>query len=489
MPVEALDAGGARAGRVDDPARPREAAVAVAELEGRLDRDDLRVPRLEADRAVERGVEGERGPLGRQHGDAADLDDRRPPHLELDPQGLLVRRDVAAVGEDPDAPPDRHRAVVARVERAADRRADVGADARGDGMRDRRSVDHRHQASRLDTQGEEALEDVGAVAGRPRPRAVRGLGQDERAALRVEGPADGVVHGQEVGGEAPPPLPGLPGELTQHRLDLGGAPGAVGDGHDGEAGVGDVEPRLDREQRDGEDAGPRLETLGLRHQPGHGLVIGALALGRHQHGGAREERDGVDLSPHGPEEEGGGLRAGLVEVDVGVRVVADQGVGLPDHAGRDGGVKVQRGDQGNGGAEGLADRGEELALAVRRVLEHHRAVEREEHAVDGPRRGQPLEERVPHVIEGGPRHRPRRDRVGRDRRDHLDAGGLQHVEKAAHLGPRAPEARDHLVSVEKLGRPEVLEIRTLADEGVGLLHELPDRNPHRRHHSQIGVRP
>ena len=185
------------------------------------------------------------------------------------------------------------------------------------------------------------------------------------------------------------------------------------------------------------------------------------------------------------QEEGGRLRAGLVEVDVRVRVVADQGVGLLDHPGRDRGVKVQRRDERNGGADGLADRGEELALAVRRVLEHHRAVEREEHAVDGPGRGQPLEERVPHVIEGRPRHRPRRDRVGRDRRDHLDAGGFQHVEEAAHLGPGAAEARDELVSVEKLGGPEVLEVRALADEGVGLLHELPDRDPHWRRRSHL----
>ena len=298
----------------------------------------------------------------------------------------------------------------------------------------------RHRA--VHTQGEEALEDVGAVAGRARSRAVGRLGQDERAALGGEGAADGLVHGQEVGREAAPPLPGLPGELADHRLDLGGAPGAVGDGHDGEAGVGDVEPGLDREQRDGEDAGPSLEALGLRHQPGHGLVVGALALGRHQHGCAREERDGADLPPHGPQKEGGGLRAGLEEVDVRVRVVADQGVGLLDHAGRDRGVKVQRRDEWNGGADGLADRGEELALAVRRVLEHHRAVEREEHAVDRPRRGQPLEERVPHVLEGRPGHRPRRDGVGGDRRDHLDAGGVQHVEEAPHLGPGAAEARD-----------------------------------------------
>ena len=136
---------------------------------------------------------------------------------------------------------------------------------------------------------------MGAVAGGARPRAVRRLGQDERAAVGREGAADGVVHGQEVGREAAPLLPGLPGELADHRLDLGGAPRSVGDGHDGEPGVGDVEPGLDREQRDGQDAGPRLEALGLRHQPGHRLVLSPLAFGRHQHRRAREERDGADL--------------------------------------------------------------------------------------------------------------------------------------------------------------------------------------------------
>ena len=80
-----------------------EVAVAVAELERRLHHHDLRVPRLEADGAVERRVEGERGPLGREDGDAPHLDDGRAPHLELD-AGLLVRRDVATVGEYADPP-------------------------------------------------------------------------------------------------------------------------------------------------------------------------------------------------------------------------------------------------------------------------------------------------------------------------------------------------------------------------------------------------
>jgi hypothetical protein len=100
-------------------------------------------------------------------------------------------------------------------------------------------------------------------------------------------------------------------------------------------------------------------------------------------------------------------------------------------------------------------------------------VEREEHAVDRPRRGQALEERVPDVLERRPGHRPRRDGVGRDRRDHLDAGGVQHVEEAPHLGPGAAEAREDLVSVQELGGAEVLEVRALATGG--LLHERRSR--------------
>src|SRR5262249_39981144 len=99
-PLETLYPRGARSRRVHHPARPREAAVAVAKLERGLDHDDLRIPRLEPDRPIEGGVEGERGPPGGQHGDAADRDDRRAPHVELDAGRLLVRRDEAAVRED-----------------------------------------------------------------------------------------------------------------------------------------------------------------------------------------------------------------------------------------------------------------------------------------------------------------------------------------------------------------------------------------------------
>ena len=134
---------------------------------------------------------------------------------------------------------------------------------------------------------------------------------------------------------------------------------------------------------------------------------------------------------------------------------------------------------GTAGPMAVADRGEELSLAVRRVLEDHRAVEREEHAMNRSRCGQAFEHAVPDVLEHRPGHRPRGDGIGGDRRDHLDAGGDERVEEAAHLGPRAPEALDHLVAVEELGRAEVLEVRPLADEGVRLLHELTDRDADR----------
>ena len=325
---------------------------------------------------------------------------------------------------------------------------------------------------------------MGAVTGGARSRAVRGLRQHERPPLGREGAADRLVDRQEIRGEGSPPLPRLPGDLADHGLDLGGAPGAVDDRHDAEAGVRDVEPWLDREQRHGKDAGPRLEALGLRHETGHRLVFGAHALGGHQHGSAREERDRVDLPSYGSQEEGRRLCAGLVEVDVRVRVVADERVGFLDHAGRDRGVQVERRDEGDAGADGLPHRGEQLALAVRRILEHHRAVERQEHAVDRPRRRQPLEERVPHVLERRPGHRPRRDGVGRDRRKDLDAGRSQHVEEPSDLGPGAAEAFHDLGAVEELGRAEVFEVRALADEGVRLLHELTDCNAdgHRRGH-------
>ena len=93
-----------------------------------------------------------------------------------------------------------------------------------------------------------------------------------------------------------------------------------------------------------------------------------------------------------------------------------------------------------------------------------------------PRRGQPLEQRVLHVVERLPGHRARGHGVRGDRRDHLGPGGDEDVEESAHLGPGAAEPGQDLVSVEELGGAEVVQVRLLADEGVRLLHELPDRD-------------
>ena len=74
-------------------------------------------------------------------------------------------------------------------------------------------------------------------------------------------------------------------------------------------------------------------------------------------------------------------------------------------------------------------------------------------------------------------------------------GGDEDVEEPAHLGPGAAEPGHDLVSVEELGGAEVVEVRLLADEGVRLLHELPDRDPHRgqtlgsRHVTRVLRRP
>ena len=179
---------------------------------------------------------------------------------------------------------------------------------------------------------------------------------------------------------------------------------------------------------------------------------------------------------------------------MGVRVVADQRIGLLDHPSRDCGVEVERGDERDGGTDRFPDRGEELSLAVRRVLQHHRAVEGEEHAVEAACRGEPLEDGVLHVVEGRARHWPRRHGVRRDGRDHLDPRRPQDVQEPAHLGPGAAEPGEDLVPVKELGGSEMLEVSPLADEGVRLLHELPDRDPHRGHlnspqTSKSGVRP
>ena len=127
----------------------------------------------------------------------------------------------------------------------------------------------------------------------------------------------------------------------------------------------------------------------------------------------------------------------LVQVHVRVGVVADQRVGLLHHPRVSVRVEVEGRHHRHAGTDGLADGGQQGALRVGIVVEDHRAVERQEDAVERARRGQPLEERVPHggrtpARGTGPRRGRWRRPSGRPRpRRNED------VEEPADLGPLA----------------------------------------------------
>ena len=160
------------------PTRPGERAVAGAELERRLHHDDLRVPRLQADRAVEGGIEGEDRLLGDQHRDPVHLDHGGPAHPHLGAARLLVAvRDEATVGQEPDPPASVHRPLVPRESSVPPTLTVMAAPTPASMARPRRGNRPRSPGS---ARGPPA---PGAAPGRPRcPRgagagAVGGLGE------------------------------------------------------------------------------------------------------------------------------------------------------------------------------------------------------------------------------------------------------------------------------------------------------------------------
>jgi hypothetical protein len=96
-----------------------------------------------------------------------------------------------------------------------------------------------------------------------------------------------------------------------------------------------------------------------------------------------ERHDGVAAAGQRFEQEAGSALAGLVDVDMGVFLVADQeGAGL-EHARGDVAVQVEADADPGFRREGLADFLDDLAFGVGLILDHHGAVQGEEDGVDG----------------------------------------------------------------------------------------------------------
>ena len=130
---------------------------------------------------------------------------------------------------------------------------------------------------------------------------------------------------------------------------------------------------------------------------------------------------------------------------------------------------------GTDGPTWARTRRQERAFPVGVVLHHHGPVEGQEDPVDP---AQPADQVAGDGVEGLPGQRPRGDAVGGHGGDHLDARRAQDVQEAPDLHPGAPQPGRDLLVPEELVALEVGEVGPLEDEGVGLLHELADGDPH-----------
>ena len=101
-----------------------------------------------------------------------------------------------------------------------------------------------------------------------------------------------------------------------------------------------------------------------------------------------------------PVEVPGGAPSGVGHVDVRIRTVAEEGVGVLDHLRCHVGVEVERSNDGCLATDQRTHPAQQLALAVLEVLGHHRPVQAEVHRVHGPRGSQAIENESRDVLVG-----------------------------------------------------------------------------------------
>ena len=113
-----------------------------------------------------------------------------------------------------------------------------------------------------------------------------------------------------------------------------------------------------------------------------GIAEGLPIASSHQHRDLGHHHNRVDFARHGLKEEAHAALASGAGIVMRVVGVGDQGGGMVDHALGDIGMQIEGGDDGNLVAQPNTNLHEEVALGIVFAIRQHRAMQREEHAVE-----------------------------------------------------------------------------------------------------------
>ncbi len=141
-------------------------------------------------------------------------------------------------------------------------------------------------------------------------------------------------------------------------------------------------------------------------------------------------------------------------------------------------VEVEAGDDRDVGSHLGTDRGQDLAIRIRCIVQHHGAVQREQHAVHALGVGEPPQQVAEKLFEGRPGHRSGGHAVGGEQGHDLRLGLGQHVQEGAHFGMAAAQDLQDFLAVEEGVASEEGQVGALQDEGVRFLLELADGDAH-----------
>ncbi len=227
-----------------------------------------------------------------------------------------------------------------------------------------------------------------------------------------------------------------------------------------------------------DDAVTPFHCLQRFNEAAHRLLRRALQA-EHGHR-AKEHRRPRAAAGHAGQDRVQFLDARAV-VDVRVLLHPDQDGPAGDHALADVAVQVQHRADRHLGTDKCAHRLQNVALAVGRALGHHRAVQHQQHRVDGTRGAQRVEHGIAQAGIERRRARARRLRPPARSLDGLVAMRRHRAQRVAIAGEveRRGPAFQRRRPIRAVGL-EVAQAGGQWREAVGLVHQAGDEDPQRR---------